>query len=315
MVFGLFLFASCEKNEPELFQNEDSFIAFERSSGSLNEAVMVDGVPVEQEIEIRVMLVTLDNSPVNVTFEFNHEGIDNPAVEGEAFELLNTSKTLSFPNGMGYQSIRIRSIDDDIFTANRQVNIKLTGNDAGYGIGAESNFRLTVVDNEHPLNLVLGTYSASGTDAWGDAVSATIETRAVEGILDQVAFPLSHFAAGWGAPAAAMVFAEVDLDEMTFKIRVGQDYASFGYGPCKISGYDGATGDSMEDGEYIVALIDEDGNLDFQDYMGLLITEGGNAGLSFEIWSDDVVWTKVAKDMIDPASIGAPRNQRVLRSF
>ena len=296
-IFGLILFASCQKNDPILFQNEDSFAAFEVRAGSVAEATVVDGVPVPNEIEIKVMLVTLDNTAVTVNFEFSTEGIDNPAVEGADFQLLNAGKSLTF-NGMGHQSIRIRTIDDDIFTGDRQVHIVLTSVSGGYKLGAERRFLLTVVDDEHPLNLVLGAYNVTGTDAWGGAVNVTIETSAVSGALDKVSFPLNQLIPGWGAPDNALVYADVDLDEMTFYIQAGQEFPSFGYGPCRIGGWDGVTDDPLEDGEFVKATIDANGNITMLDWIGVQITEGDNAGLWFDIWANDVVWTKQGKNFM-----------------
>lgn len=313
IILGAIVFASCEKNDPILFQNEDSFVAFEGTAGSVVEATVVDGVPVENEIEIKVMVVTLNSTPVTVDFEFSTEGIANPAIENEAFVLLNDSKTLSFPDGWGYASIRIRTIDDDIFTGNRAVNIKLTGNSAGYDLGRESTYRLTVVDNEHPLNIVLGSYSVEGVSYFYGDFSTTIETSAIEGNLEQVEFKLNQLLIGWGVPDDYMVIADVDLDEMTFNIETGQEYPTFGYGPFVLSAFD-LDWEDVDDGEYITGTIDEDGNITQSDHrIAFRITAGGNEGLHFDILDPGIEWTKTDKKSA-VASRPAPKTGRVPRS-
>jgi len=316
------LFAACEKNEPIVFDNKDSFIGFVSSAGAVSEARMVEGEPVENVLAIPVMLVTLDNTPVTVNFDFSVEGIreDAQAKEGDAFVLLNETKTLTFNGGlaagsvMGYDTIFIRTVDDEIFTGNRQVNINLLSNSGNYPFGTQKNFRLTIIDNEHPLNIVLGTYDVVATSAFGGGANTTISTSAVDGTLEQVSFPLGQLIPGWGVPATALVFAKVDVDAKTFEIQIGQDYASFGYGPCKISGYDGETGARMEDGTYVRGTFDDDGNITLNDLIGVIITAGGNANLSFEIWEAGSVWTKRASKSNHVTIEPEPR-ERILRSF
>ncbi len=305
----LLMFASCEKNEPILFEAGDSFIAFEKPNGTVSEATAGE----ENIIEIRVMVVTLNNQALTVNFDFSTEGIANPAVENDAFVLLNDSKALSFSNGMGYETIRIRTIDDDVFTGNRSVNIILGTNSAGYPNGTTSSFRLTIVDDEHPLNIVLGTYSVTGNDDWGDpTVNTTILTSAVEGNLNQVSFRLNQFIPGWGVPNAMLIYADVDIQNSTFNIKAGQEFVSFGYGPCRTGAFNGETGAAMQDGENIRATFDENGNIHMIDRIGIQITTGVNAGLWFDRWSADVVWTKTSKNHVVLQDVPVNAN-RVLR--
>lgn len=315
------LMTACEKNDPIVFQNDDSFIGFVRGNGAVTEASVVEGVAFENTIAIPVMLVTLDNNPVTVDFDFSIEGIaeESQAIENETFTLLNENKTLSFSGGitegssMGYDTIFIQTVDNEIFTGNKRVNIVLMSNSAGYNFGSLSTFSLTVVDNEHPLNIVLGTYDVTGESAFGGSLSTTIETSAVEGTLEQVSFPLAQLIPGWGVPATDLVYAMVDPEAKTFRIQTGQAFATFGYGPSKISGYDAETETLMEDGEYIEGTFDDDGNITLHDLIGVMITSGSNEGLSFEIWSAGSVWTKQAKKSVEVAPVS--KDESMLRRF
>ncbi len=294
----LLMFASCEKNDPILFEAGDSFIAFERPSGTVSEAT--DGV--ENVIEIRVMVVTLNNQALTVNFDFSTEGIANPAVENDAFVLLNTSKTLSFSNGMGYETIRIKTIDDDVFTGNRSVNIVLGTNSAGYPNGTTRSFRLTIVDDEHPLNVVIGPYRVTGPGRTSASIDRMIPTSPVEGNLGQVSFRLVD-AVGFSACPEFLIYADVDVDEQTFNIKAGQSFASFNacggpdYGPSKVAGFDGETDARLEDGVNIRATFDNNGNIDMLDEFGVIITEGQNINLFFALWKTNVVWTKQSKSI------------------
>jgi hypothetical protein len=295
------LFAACEKNEPIVFDNKDSFIGFVRPAGAVAEARMVAGEPVENVLAIPIMLVTLDNTPVTVNFDFSVEGIreEAQAIEGDAFVLLNETKTLSFNGGlaagsaMGYDTIFIRTVDDEIFTGNRQVNINLLSNSGNYPFGTQKSFRLTIIDNEHPLNIVLGVYDvAAVSEIWPDDANTVIQTSAVDGTLTQVSFPLNQLVLGWNIPASYLVYANVDVEEKTFNIQIGQDYPSFAHGPFKITGFDGTTGTRMDDGLFVRGTFDDDGNIVLHDKIGLIITEAPNLNYQYERLAPGSVWTK-----------------------
>ncbi len=316
------LMTACETNDPIVFENEDSFIGFTNGNGAVTEAVIVDGEARENIIAIPVMLTTLDNNPVTVNFDFSVEGFaeEAQAIENETFTLLNESKSLSFTGGMvdgsvmGYDTIYIRTVDNEIFTGNKRVNIVLVDNSAGYDFGTQDSFTLTVVDNEHPLNIVLGTYAVTGSSAFDDsALSTTIQTSAVEGTLEQVSFPLAQLIPGWGVPPTDLVYAMVDPEAKTFRIQTGQAYATFGYGPSKISGYDAESGDLMEDGLFIEGTFDDDGTITLQDMIGVMITSGNNEGLSFEIWNPGSLWIKQAKKSVEASSVN--KDASMLRRF
>jgi hypothetical protein len=295
------ILSSCEKNDPILFKQGDAFVAFPESSGSVNERqTFADKSKGIDTINILVMVTSLESTPVTVNFDFDTVGIpqDQVALEDVAFKLLNEQKVLSFPNGWGYDTIKIATIDDEVFTGNRKVNIVLGSNSAGYKNAVESVYTLTILDEEHPLNIVLGTYQVTGTDAWGGAVNRTIKTEAVEGNLDQVKFKLVD-AIGYSACPDMYVYVDVDKENKTFYIKAGQEFASFNacdgpnYGPSKTSGFLGAAGDpQIEDGEYIKATFDDNGTIHMEDWFGVQITSGTNEGLWFTIWSNDIVWTK-----------------------
>jgi hypothetical protein len=285
IALSLVAFIACE-SDPVLFDSSKSFVAFQSKTASVKES------PSEEIVKIPVVLAAVPGSPsVTVDFEVVTEGAT--AFEGEDFEIVNESNSLTFSDGLGTEYIEVKVIDNDVFTGDKTFTIQLTGNSQNYQLGAISSVVVTLVDDEHPLKLVLGDYVFSGLDAWGGEFSVNVTTSAVDGDLTQIQFPLAHLIPAYGPPADYMVYARVDLEEMKIFIKVGQSYESFGYGACKISGYKGAEGDpQLEDGDEVVGVIDENGNITMEDYFGVLITEGANEGLSFTIFSAGSVWTK-----------------------
>ncbi|HDS08031.1 MAG TPA: hypothetical protein ENO05_10445, partial [Bacteroides sp.] len=111
----LFIFAavvllvSCEP-EYIMFDSSKNFVAFTGKSVNMPEPGSRVGIP--------VLVTAMPGSPsATVTFEFNTGDLgDKAAVEGTDFTLLNSSKTLSFPDGYGYDTIWIQPVDNDEFT-------------------------------------------------------------------------------------------------------------------------------------------------------------------------------------------------------
>lgn len=146
---------SCEKDMIS-FRKTDSFVAFQSDGGSIGEENTA-------EFPITVMMAAYKGDAVTVNFEFSTAGLENPAVEGIDFELVNPAKTLTFDSGTGTAEFRVRAIDNDERDLDRSVKIVLSGNSAGYAIGMAagkgSEYVLTIIDNEHPLGKWIGTYT------------------------------------------------------------------------------------------------------------------------------------------------------------
>lgn len=213
------LLASCEKNDPILFQQGDSFVAFNSPTISVSEP---------NTAYVLVQVVTTSSTPVTVNFDFSTEGISAPAIEGEAFTLLNASKTLTFSNGIGYDTIKIRTIDDDEFTGNRSTNIVLSSNSAGYKCGGNIA-TLTILDEEHPLGPVIGTFNCNVESRYDGVVNRTISVEPVDGDLTMVKFRLNEFITSGGIFDDQYVYVNVDLDNNKFNwVIAGDGYPTQG---------------------------------------------------------------------------------------
>jgi hypothetical protein len=276
LVLAIFVFSACSK-DIELFEASDSFVAFRSASFKVSE---------KDSLQIPVVVGALKGSEaVTVTYQVT----SGTAVRDSIFTIA-TDSSLVYTDGFGTQYIVVKPIDDDVFTGNRSFTIKLLTNSANYPFGAIDRATVTIVDDEHPLKLVLGAYVFAGLDAWGDPFSANITTSPVDGDLTMISFPLDALI-GYGAPPEALVLASVDLVANTFKIKTGQSYPTFGYGPCMINGYD-ADGNDLVEGDYVTGTIDASGNITMNEMLGVIITSGNNEGLSFMITGPGAVWTK-----------------------
>lgn len=76
----------------------------------------------------------VDTTDLNKSFTANPATGQSYAVEGVNFEILNESKTLHFPNGVGHDTIYVRAINT-AFTGHKFVFLNLVSNSAGYRIG------------------------------------------------------------------------------------------------------------------------------------------------------------------------------------
>jgi hypothetical protein len=221
----IFLSASCEK-ETFYFDNSNALVAFENSEASITEN--------EQIIKIPVTLVATAGSAVTVEFDFadtlNSEL--NLATEGKDFELINSSKTLTFEKGVGIDTITIKTIDNDLADGNKNVWIVIKGNSAGYNIGyaegANSAKLLSIIDDEHPLSSFVGSYYSECTPIWWGAYwwnsVVNVDPDDPNGLL------ISAF--GWSKQPYGdfVVKATVDIDAETITIAAGPTQIAEAYG-------------------------------------------------------------------------------------
>mgnify|MGYP006292054159 CR=1 FL=1 len=308
-IFLLFAIASCDDiNEPIVFDQEDAFVAFTSASKTIKEGSSAT------TYAIPVMVSAHEGSPaVTVDFDFATPADTSlqPAEEGVDFELINDSKSLNFEKGWGYDTIFVRTIPNGEFTGDKNFVIQITGNSQDYqDDGLETTMAVTLQDNEHPLNLVLGGYEISGTsDFYGDFTSQ-ISIEPHPDNYTQVTLYVNQLIPGWGYTSEDIFYADVDLDAMTFKIQAGQSFPTRGYGPSIITGWFGADGSTkIDNGEYISGDIAADGTITINDWIGFEITSGTNEGLFFDIWQNGTVWSKTGKKKSGDVTVvrGQPR--------
>ncbi|MDX9695023.1 MAG: hypothetical protein RBT49_04460 [Bacteroidales bacterium] len=299
LIVGLSLFISCEDlNEPVILKDSDKFVAFNTSAVSVKEN---NG----EKIGILVYIASTGGAGCSVDFYFDTQGIALPAVEGVNFNVLNDTRTLTFTDSYGFDTIWIEPIDNLTYDKNKSIYITLSWPNNGYSLGRESSALLTVVDNEHPLSLVIGDYTIdylTGYSSGGSDGSVSITTYPNPEDETQVYFLVGDMFPGYSFIDTEIILANVDLVAGTFKIAAGQAAPTHGYGPSKFTGYDAVTLEQFEDGEYITGTIDASGNITMPHYTGMQITSGSNEGKWFNLWKSSV-WNKNGKGASNDNSV------------
>lgn len=242
------LVSSCEW-EPPLFDSANSFIAFPSSSSLTGEAGGVIGIPV-------VVTADLSAPSVSVTFEFDEA---SDAVEGEHFNLINSSNTLDVSEGWGYDTIWIEPIDNDIFTGNLSLIINLTSNSQSYPFGVIKSHSLTIIDDEHPLGKWIGTYSVEALSYGNPGVwdeSWIVTTDVVDGDISSLSITI--LSTDYGGPGEAFL-ATIDPEEMTITIAPGTEVGDI-YGNGSTQWYVGDFS-YIDTDSPIVGTVEEDGTI------------------------------------------------------
>ena len=284
-------FNSC-KNEIIMFDESMNFVAFTSKTAAVGET--------GQTVDIPVLVTATAGSPaIEVSYTVSSEGHANPAIEGSDFKITSAS-SLSFPDGYGYNTITVETIDNDVFTGTKTFSIILTSNSLSYDFGSIDTIDVSISDDDHPFGWMLGDYSctgnlwrAGGVNTWDitlNPVANDIYSVEIIGLLTCGGYP--HPATSEYAFYGKI--AEVD-GGYEFSMLVGQEIPTFGYGPCVLEGWAAPDyGVQMETGPPNIApvLVDcSSVSLSFADQYGILIFEGNNAGIGLE-YTDGTVWTR-----------------------
>ena len=157
-------FSSCSNDLPE-FNDADAFVALRATTASFVE----NG----EGTEVEVLLTSLNGLEGSVDFEIVPDSVA-PANEGVDFTIENASKTLTFTKDAPTQSIKIKAIDNDVYTGDKRFTINLV-NAKGVNLGANKSITITVEDDEHPLAFMLGTYAAKGSSLFNGDIEWTVK--------------------------------------------------------------------------------------------------------------------------------------------
>lgn len=289
------LLVSCEADYV-MFDSSKNFVAFPSKATSISEA--------GGQVAIPVYVVALKGSPaITVDFEIDVTDIANPAIEGEDFNIINSSNTLSFPSGWGYDTIWIQPINNDIFTGNKAFKVNLTSNSQSYQFGANKTNSVTIIDDEHPLKAWIGTYSVAAASygspgSWDE--SWTIKTESVEGDLSSL--QITILATDYGGPGDPFL-ATLDTDEMTITIGPGTEIGDcYGYGSTLWYVGDFATLDRESS---IVGTIEEDGTI-MIDKVAVWLTD-----YSYYWDAFNTTWTKTGKKATQAGNVVDSKTDRL----
>ncbi len=264
IAFAVFLNA-CEVNEPILFDESKSFVAFSNSGAEIAE----EGG--DQTIEL--MYASTSNSSITVSLEV----IDGTAVEGEDFTL--NSKEIQFPNGGGTATVTVNPVDNDVFTGDRSFTLVILS-EATYTNGANDSLRVVLKDNEHPLATWLGTYTVAA-DSYGDVLNGEADgawdeewTVTVEPDPENIDNLVMTGIGGGDVP----IIGTVDRDAMTITIPGGQAIGdAYDYGSTSVY-YGDPTTLTFDESQALQGTVSENGTINVDNWAHILDDQ------------DDYVW-------------------------
>lgn len=278
------IFVGCDDEDGITFSNSDAFVKFEATQASGSETGKV--------IKVVVQVSDVNRSEdITVDFDFNTNDIDNKAIVGDDFEVVNTSQTLTFVKGQYQDTIFIKTIDNDLYETDKAFNIVLTSNSADYKLGlANSTIGMTVVctivDDEHPLANWIGTYAVAA-DSYGDVASdkadgAWDEAWTVETSSDPD--DVNNLILIGIASSIIPITGVVDLNDNTITLKFGDSIGDvYGEGDMSISKGDTTGGSVRAD---IIGIINNDGSLNI-DLFAINLATGASTWDSF-----NTTWTK-----------------------
>lgn len=202
--------ASCNNDQPE-FNDKDAFVSFTDTKASIDEN--------KATLEIPVQLSSLKGKEGSVDFEITADKTA-PAVEGTNYTVANATRTLTFTKESNVQNIKLNIVDlAGTFTGDLRLNIKLK-NAQGVNLGAESSFDVTIVDLDHPLAFMLGTFSASGESNFNGATTWNVEIKKDDSDVNKVWI---YNILPAGTSDKYPVYGTVNEDKTELRIPVGQN--------------------------------------------------------------------------------------------
>ncbi len=273
-------FASCDKNEYPVFDDKDAFVAFDEVEVSVSEKFSEGGA-------IKKIPVTLASvAGLEEVIKFDIVYPDTKAAqEGVNYELLTTSKTLSFNAENRTQYIEFKTIYDGIYTGDLKFTIVIYGNE-DIVTGSESECVITLTDEDHPLGFMLGDYTVTGEDNWAGVTTWTMTLTKDE--KDDHKVWIKNLA-NW-SNSKAIAYGNVSEDFSTLNIPFGQEF-EYAYDGVTKSPLWGVYGEGYlaKSGSVDVKIIQDGGKitLDFGDQYGFAIPamqNGAAAGYFAIIW-------------------------------
>ena len=238
---GIVLAASCSKNQPPVFDDSRAFVAFDKPTVSINEAIVEpDGTIVPQTAVLRVPVTLASTKGIAETVKFtvkdeeflykdyiDPEGdlkdksnwIDKTAHEKVNFKLKTTSKTLTFTAEQRTQYIEFDVLYLDTYTGDLKFDIVLSKPES-IDLGFNTTCVVVISDVNHPLTAILGDYAAASTT--GSAKGPWTMTLLKDETDDHMVWFFNLFGnPGW-ANYDTMFYGNVDDDLSKINIPFGQ---------------------------------------------------------------------------------------------
>ena len=277
LLAGAFALASCDKNEPNVFDDKDAFVAFDAVSGTYAEDYSKDGAT----FKIPVTLASVKGVEETVKFEVvtpEQKG----AVAGVNFELVTTTGVLSFDAEKRTQYIEFKTMADGEYTGDLKFSVKLLPSET-LPVGSESECTVTISDIDHPLTFILGSYTATG-EKYGTGVISWTMTLLKDAEDDHKVWIDNIFANDGWKGSDTMFYGIVSDDHTTINIPFGQE-SEYTYSNGNHIQLWGLTSDlyGYDTGSVDVKIVSDGTNitLDFGTEWGIWarILDAGNIGV------------------------------------
>ena len=260
LLAGAVALASCDKNEPNVFDDKDAFVAFDAVSVTYAEDYSKDGAT----FKIPVTLASVKGLEETVKFEVVTPE-QKAAVAGVNFELLTTTGVLSFDAENRTQYIEFKTMTDGEYTGDLEFSVKLLPSET-LPVGSESECTVIISDIDHPLTFMLGAYSATGVHFVKETSLAWTMTIYKDSEDDHKVWIDNIFANDGWAAEDTRYYGIVSDDNTTLNIPFGQEseYKYGGTTPVTLLGLT-AEGNGFDTGSVDVKIIVDGANvtLDF----------------------------------------------------
>ncbi len=222
---GILLLGACNLNEYPKFDDADAFVAFYGTRFSVNEfEVDKNNDTIIPTLRVPVRLTSLSGLPSTVGFEV----IDGTAVAGRDFALKGGASVLNFDGNDPVRYIEIDVIPHiGEFTGDLVFDIALTSS-GSVNMGGNDTVSVTIMDKDHPLSAILGSYTGSGDDAWGGGVYSWSDVVFEKDESDITKIWIVNVFSGY--PSVVKVYGVVNEDMTEISVPVTQDVGTlYGY--------------------------------------------------------------------------------------
>lgn len=166
IVAAVIALASCSRKVEYVHM---TFATFDSASYTFNEDV--------EQIKVPVSIVNPNGAEVSVSVKT----IDGKAKEGTDYEILSpVSGVLSFAAGETEQEIVIGINYDSNRTGTKDFTLSIVSATEGFQVGGCNSTKLRIKDDNHPLKMFIGEWSASATGYSGLSYSWSMIVEADE---------------------------------------------------------------------------------------------------------------------------------------
>ena len=281
----MIFFVGCGEAEKEIFDDKDAFFAFESDASVVN----------ENRSEVLKIPVCLSRTVAGgeLSFDIVNEGFENPAIEGEDFNVLNSNSTVSFADGL-VQNIEIELIDNEEIDKDKQFKIVLASNTIGANLGLANNtsteFMVTIIDDEHPLAPILGGITLHWNSPWnGNDMYRLNSIFSVEDSDTEVDIALGWYRDNEDFAKATHVRGIINPDDNTISIAYGQVTYDDGTHILTLVGDDETPGGIIEEGNLIGDIDWETGTITFRNPFAIIFSGGPNTGYYQDLYISPVL--------------------------